>query len=119
MQEVLDTFLNTITQEGRYVCPVCTPNRKKVNQRERTLSVSFKSDGLVFLCHHCEISGKRSEDKPTYVERPKKVTAISVPKESDSGIVSQYLKGRGIDHDKIKDRFALVTGSAMFGKQSR
>ena len=114
MQEVLDTFLNTITQEGRYVCPVCTPNRKKVNQRERTLSVSFKSDGLVFLCHHCEISGKRSEDKPAYVERPKKVTAISVPKESDSGIVSQYLKGRGIDHDKIKDRFALVTGKRYF-----
>ena len=102
MQDVLDTFLNTITQEGRYICPVCTPERKKVNQRERTLSVSFKDDGVVFLCHHCEISGKRGDSKPAYIDRPKKVTAISVPKESDDGIIGDYLKGRGIDYAKVR-----------------
>lgn len=114
MQDVLDTFLNTITQEGRYICPVCTPERKKVNQRERTLSVSFKDDGVVFLCHHCEISGKRGDSKPAYIDRPKKVTAISVPKESDDGIIGDYLKGRGIDYAKVKDRYKIVTGKRYF-----
>ena len=114
MQDVLNDFLGSITQEGRYICPVCTPERKKQNQRERTLSVHFTEGGTVFHCHHCEVSGKHRDKSVIRVERPKTVTAISVPKASDDGLIAEYLASRGIDHSQIKDRFQIVTGSRYF-----
>ena len=114
MQDVLDNFLQSISQEGRYICPVCTPDRKKQNQRERTLSVKFADGGVIFKCHHCEISGKHTDKKSVHIEQPKKVTAISVPKDSDDGIIEQYLLSRGITYSNVKDRFQIVTGKRFF-----
>jgi len=114
VQDVLNDFLQSITQEGRYVCPVCTPGRQKKHQTERTLAVSFTSDGgTVFKCHHCDIGGRASDKKPTIIEQPRKVTAISVPKTSDRGLISEYLTSRGINESRVEG-YEIVTGKRYF-----
>ena len=97
-QEILDTFLSTVNQSGRYICPVCTPERKK--KTERTLSVTIENEGTVYMCHHCEVSGNHKQ-KDNY--RPV-VTAISIPKKPNAEEldgVSSYLEGRGINYERL------------------
>jgi transposase-like protein len=38
MSTVLDEFLSTVNQSARYVCPMCSKDRKK--KTDRTLSVT-------------------------------------------------------------------------------
>lgn len=110
-QEILDTFLSTVNQSGRYICPVCTPERKK--KTERTLSVTIENEGTVYMCHHCEVSGNHKQ-KDNY--RPV-VTAISIPKKPNAEEldgVSSYLEGRGINYERVKDKFQIVAGKKFF-----
>jgi len=113
-QDILETFLSTVDQTGRYICPVCTPERKK--KTDRTLAVTVETDGLLYKCHHCEISGlHRDRDANKY--RPK-VTAISMPKKSDdqdeNARLALYLKSRGITYHKVRDRYDIVVGNKYF-----
>ena len=113
MQDLLDNFLSTITETGRYICPVCSKTRKK--QNERTLQVTFKTDGVVFHCHHCLIEGKRKEKKEKDRDySPPPVRAISVPKISDDELISAYLAGRSINYSLVKDKFNVVSGARYF-----
>mgnify|MGYP003333064551 CR=1 FL=1 len=41
--------------DARFVCPECSPARKKKNLKD--LSVRRKDDGLVYNCHHCGANG--------------------------------------------------------------
>jgi hypothetical protein len=63
MSTVLDEFLSTVNQSARYVCPMCSKDRKK--KTDRTLSVTVDFDGTKYFCHHCGISGVKAE-KPYY-----------------------------------------------------
>ena len=50
-------------EEGRTTCPMCGPDRKKFN--EKTFSVRVDGEDAVYMCHHCEKSGKVSLDSST------------------------------------------------------
>ena len=110
-QEIMDTFLSTIDSTGRYICPVCSQTRKK--KTERTLSVTVEPDATVYMCHHCEISGSHKQ-KETF--RPT-VTAISVPKNENNEslhLLSNFLGERGINYERVKDKFQIVTAKRYF-----
>jgi len=117
MSTVLDEFLSTVNQSARYVCPMCSKDRKK--KTDRTLSVTVDTDGTKYFCHHCGISGVKAE-KPYYEkyldqqDTVSTVRAISVPKVSDDGQIEESLSARGIDYSKVKDKFKIVTGNKYF-----
>ena len=95
-------YFLTSRGEGRHVCPLCSGDRKKKNQR--TLDVDQVSDGLVYKCWHCEASGK-VKDNPFDdfdIDPPPKVQASSVPKQNDSLVADNFLRLRGIDPDRIR-----------------
>ncbi len=106
-------YFVTSQGEGRHVCPMCSPERKKKN--EKTLDVDVVSDGVLYKCWHCEISGKVRE-KPVSdfdIDPPAKVKAISLPKQSDHLIADNYLRSRGIDPDRVR-HLKVVGGSHYF-----
>jgi hypothetical protein len=50
---VQETYFNETT---RVICPFCTPDRRKQNIKDMTLT--RKHDGaVVYHCHHCDASG--------------------------------------------------------------
>jgi len=109
----LEDLLNTVTTTARYVCPECAPSRKKKN--EKTLSISFEGNDIIYYCHHCNISGRKN-NKPFYEEILEKpvVRAISVPKSSDQGEIDLFLNRRGIDYATVKEKYKVVTGVRYF-----
>ena len=40
---------------GKYLCPECSHTRK--NKHDRCLSVTIKTEGVVYYCHHCNQQG--------------------------------------------------------------
>ena len=109
----LENLLNSVTTTSRYICPECAPTRKK--KTEKTLSVTFEGNDIIYYCHHCNISGRKT-NKPFYEEILEKpvVRAISVPKSSDQGEIDSFLNRRGIDYSAIKDKYKVVTGVRYF-----
>ena len=112
MQDLLEDFLSTVTETGRYICPACSKERKKKN--ERTLQVTIESGETLFHCHHCLVEGKRKVKKEARAYLPSPVRAISVPKISDSELITAYLAGRSIDYSLVKDKFNVVSGARYF-----
>ena len=113
---VLEEFLSTVNQSARYVCPMCSKDRKK--KSERTLSVTIDHDGTKYFCHHCGVSGVKQE-KPFYQKYQEPdvsstVRAISVPKTSDEGEVEKYLSTRNIPTRNLLERFHIVTANRYF-----
>jgi len=109
----LEDFLSTVTTTARYICPECGPSRKKKN--EKTLSVSFEDNDIIYYCHHCNISGRKNK-KPFYeehIDRPV-VRAISVPKSSDQNEIDLFLSRRNIKYASIKEKYKVVTGVRYF-----
>ena len=111
----LENLLENVTTSARYICPECAPQRKK--KGEKTLSVTFEGDDLIYYCHHCNVSGRKN-NKPYYEKYQEKteskVRAISVPKESSQGDIEKFLSGRSIDYSLIKDKYRVVTGKRYF-----
>ena len=101
--------------EGRHVCPLCSGDRKKKNQK--TLDVDEVADGLVYKCWHCEASGIVRRDDPFddfEIDKPvTKVTAISVPKQSDQLVADNFLTLRGIDPSRVR-HLNVVGGNHYF-----
>ncbi len=86
---------------GRVRCPFCSPERKKKNLKEMT--VTRKSDGaVVYYCHHCDSNGS--------VQPRRETVAVPVPSVSILNQALQehhynYLHSRGISRataDKLK-----------------
>jgi uncharacterized Zn finger protein (UPF0148 family) len=50
-----ETVLN-FKRSGKYRCPNCQHERKK-NKHDTPLSVTVKTEGVVYFCHHCNING--------------------------------------------------------------
>lgn len=111
----LESLLETITTSARYICPACAPQRKK--KTEKTLSVTFEGQDLIYYCHHCNVSG-RKVNKPFYeveIEKTEAVVrAISVPKTSDETEIESFLASRSIDYSLVKDKYNVVTGTRYF-----
>lgn len=96
---------------ARVRCPYCSPERKKKNLKEMTLT--RKSDGaVVYYCHHCDANGSvqpRREQMPT---------ALPVPPAEilESGLKAHhysYLASRGISQ-ATADKMQLFAASKYF-----
>lgn len=44
-------------ETARFPCPVCSPNRKPINQKEPVLALRRTPDGTVYKCFHCDYQG--------------------------------------------------------------
>ena len=107
---VADTHFNDST---RVICPFCTPDRRKQNLKDMTLT--RKDDGaVVYHCHHCYASGS---------VQPKETKLSVVPAQS---IVSnrltfqhyQWLKSRGIS-EITADSMKLFSAEKFFSRLSK
>ena len=110
----MKSFLSTVRESNRFVCPECSQDRK--NKTDRSLSVTVDQDGVLYKCHHCDVSGKHTHDFLRNLNRPKpsQPTAISVPKINNLSQLEEYLLSRGIDYGQIEDRFKIVSGDKYF-----
>lgn len=90
-----------ITTTGRTICPECSSERKKSN--DKCLSVTFKEDGIAYHCFNCNFSGVVPYEERTRVRQIKSYTRPekAVTKKSDLELI-QYVKTRGISEDTIR-----------------
>lgn len=117
MSNAMKEFLSTVKDTNRYICPLCSHTRKK--KTDRTLSVTVTNEEVKYNCFHCEEGGiythKQLDEKISFEKKtPPPPRAISVPKNIDEEIIKDYLLGRGIDYDRIKDKFKIVSGQKYF-----
>ena len=98
---------------ARVVCPFCSPDRRKQNMKDMTLT--RKDDGaVVYHCHHCYASGS---------VQPKETKLSVVPVQS---IVShkltpphyEWLKSRGISQETA-DAMRLFSAEKFFSRLSK
>jgi len=113
-KEEIENFV--MAQEpGRYVCPKCSPDRKK--KFEKTLNIQPDEEGVMYQCWHCEISGKVFYEKDfkglDFWDNKAKVKAISKPKQVDTGLMNEYLISRGID-PKLITGYQVCGGTKYF-----
>jgi len=58
------------TPQIRTICPACGPDRKLINRREETLSITVSGDKATFFCHHCSVKGAVTlKDSPNPLPR--------------------------------------------------
>ena len=89
--------------QSRTICPVCSPDRKKKN--ERSLSIKMDKGSAVYLCHHCEASG--------IVSLEERVLESVVPVEvipAISEAQAEWFSSRGISEDVV-EKCGVVTGN--------
>ena len=72
---------------GKYLCPECSHTRK--NKHDRCLSVTIKTEGVVYYCHHCNAKGGEFYEK-TY----RKSDSVR-SKEGNQSENTRRFKGRG------------------------
>ena len=90
--------------------------KRKEEQNRQSLSVTVDRDGVLYKCHHCDISGKHTHETLRNLNKPKvsQPVAISVPKINNVSQLEEYLLSRHIDYKQIKDRFKIVSGDKYF-----
>lgn len=120
----VDEFVASVTNSGRYVCPACSPDRKKKNKTD--LNVTIKPDAVVYKCHHCGIEGGVSIGKPWEHKRtahikPKPiarnaVSHIPTPLNNHQQIVSSFFAERGVDISAVELNGHIVTDQHYFAQ---
>lgn len=83
---------HTATGEHRVICPQCSPQRHKANDK----CLAVNADKKTWLCHHCGWTGflgQKKEEKP--FERPKHVH-VDLSQE-----LLEYCLGRGISRETL------------------
>ena len=105
------------TSEGtkKTKCPQCQPPH---NAKDRPLSVTISSEGVVWKCHHCEWTGGRRTGgiyrpipKPSY-KRPDPPEV----KKSNTRVLQTYFKDRGISRETYV-KFKVFEENKWFGFQ--
>ena len=100
---------------ARVVCPFCSPERKKKNIKDMTLT--RKSDGAVlYYCHHCFAEGSVQPQK-----QERKLSAVPNPVITSERLEEnhyEYLAGRGISR-QTADRAKLFSANKWFAKLGR
>jgi transposase-like protein len=98
----------------RVTCPLCSPERRKQNQKDMTLT--RKPDGaVVYHCHHCYSNGSIQPHKE------RKLSAVPAVKITSNKLQSQhydYLKTRGIS-PQTADRMRLFAADKYFSRLSK
>lgn len=103
--------------EGQHkiVCPICSPQRKKKN--ERTLSLKVDGGEILFNCWHCTNSGVVQLEERFMPADRRKTVALAVQhnwNELDEATVS-WLSSRGISRETA-DKLKIKSGSHYIGK---
>lgn len=120
----VDDFVGTVTESGRYHCPECSHDRKK---KIPTLTVTLEPDGVLYNCHHCDISGKVTFRKPwerkitptiTKPKAPKPVAHIPTPLNNSNQIISSFFTSRGVDIEDVEFNGHIITGKKYFSQLS-
>ena len=96
-------------KSGKYLCPECSINRK--NKSDKCLSVSFKSDSVVWLCHNCSWKGS----VPYQIKPQKRFYRPSKPVVKDNKApLYKYWECREIAREVIdKFKVELIDGNIM------
>lgn len=98
----------------RVICPFCTPERKKQNIKDMTLS--RKADGaVVYHCHHCYAEGSIQPQKE------KRLQAVPAPAIVSNTLKDEhyaYLFSRGIS-PQTADKMRLFSAQKFFSKLGR
>lgn len=107
---VADTYFNDST---RVICPFCTPDRRKQNIKDMTLT--RKSDGaVVYHCHHCYASG-------SVQPKENKLSAVPAATIVNNRLTHQHyqwLKSRGIS-EITADAMRLFSAEKFFSRLSK
>ncbi len=102
-------------QSTRVVCPFCSPERKKKNLKDMTLT--RKPDGAVlYYCHHCFAEGSVQPQK-----QERKLSAVPNPVITSERLAERhysYLATRGISRE-VADRAKLFSANKWFAKIGR
>ena len=95
---------------GRVRCPFCSPERKKKNLKEMT--VTRKSDGaVVYYCHHCDANGSVQPPRRETVAVP--VPSVSILNQALQEHHYNYLESRGISRSTA-DKLKLFSSKKFF-----
>ena len=107
---VADTYFNDST---RVICPFCTPDRRKQNIKDMTLT--RKDDGaVVYHCHHCYASG-------SVQPKENKLSAVPAATIVNNRLTHQHyqwLKSRGIS-EITADAMRLFSAEKFFSRLSK
>src|SRR5215471_17904643 len=107
----------------RIRCFQCADDRKRINQKVRTLNVTVDHEHAVYRCWHCEASGAVrlvDLDKP-FVPKAKPKPKLGVVKFLDTKLDAlgrAFLKGRAISEATAK-RYGAVSALAYFPDRRR
>jgi len=106
----------------RIRCFQCADDRKRANQKVRTLNVTVDQEHAVYRCWHCEAQGAVrlvDLDKPFVPAKPK--PKIGVVRHLDTrldALALAFLKGRAISPETAK-RYGCVSALAYFPDKRR
>ena len=109
MSLALEEVVGRLTESCRIVCPVCSQDRKKKN--EKSMSVTVQSDVTLYTCHHCNLEGGIPHKPIVMPPRPK--SKVRLPKTPDLSLVQDYLKSRSID-PALAEKYGLVCAMKFF-----
>lgn len=81
--------------DSRCVCPFCSGDRKKKNMKD--LSITVSEDKVVYMCHHCEETGKVTLAEQPIYRRKEVAVAQPLPQTAIGTDIAAWLKEeRGI-----------------------
>jgi len=99
--------------QTRVVCPFCSPERKKKNLKD--LSLTRLNDGAVgYFCHHCSASG-------AVQPKERKLSAVPQITVSNNALEDQHyawLKSRGISKETA-DKMKLFAAAKFFRRLNK
>lgn len=101
-------------ESTRVPCPFCSPERRKSNSKDMTLS--RQDDGAVlYFCHHCDAQGS------VQPRRGIKLSAVPKPTIVSNGLKQhhyEWLKSRGISKETA-DKAKLFSAEKWFGRLNK
>lgn len=122
-EEIKQTVLSKYTggdYDVRTICPLCSPRRKKVNQKERCLSSRVYDDRLVYNCHHCGEQGLvplKGTSYPRARSSNEKPKPIQITGEVTDGVIG-YMAQRGVGQE-VCERYNLFQATKWFRKSGK
>jgi twinkle protein len=100
-------------EHARVACPFCSPDRRKSNSKDMTLT--RKSDGaIVYFCHHCDASG-------SVQPRRAALSAVPNPKVIETKLTPphyEWLAQRGISKETA-DKAKLFAATKWFARLNK
>lgn len=105
------------SDQFKIVCPSCADLRTPANRRERTCSINYHADRIVYRCWHCNINGivpLRERDRSNV--HPMQVVPLrSAPERATSEALEWLERERGIPR-AVAERFGVASGTRFVRK---